>query len=44
MTTFNDEHVKTFLKDKKRLKIPTINEDLERFEKAFEVDKEKVWQ
>ncbi len=38
MTEFDDTFVPEFLKDKKKLKVPTIDEDLERFERAFSAD------
>jgi len=38
MTDFDDKYIPEFSKDKKKLKIRTIDEDLEIFEKAFSVD------
>jgi len=42
MTLFDRDSVPEFSKDLRKLKIPSIEQDLTNFEKAFEVDKTKL--
>ncbi len=42
MTEFDSTSISEFAKDKKRLKADSIDDDLETFEKAFEVDGTKL--
>ena len=41
MIVFDDKYVPEFLKDKNKLKVD-VTKDLERFEKAFNIDKERL--